>query len=501
MRYVIANRRAGKSQPDAQVASRASLMSALNLVKSSSKILADHDTEDPSTRRVVILEAEPGEIQAKRSLFAPDVIIEPEILFYPAAEWCNHTHPSDFLTIETSASQNPAGARFNIHAQAPGYGSLPDARVTLYARGPANATRAWTGKTDSAGNIDFTVDPGFLPAAAVIVPAHSFWPMIVRAPTTGLVVDCPGLPQQGPYEWWHRAVGIEISRRPFGNGIKIGIIDTGCGPNVCLSHVNAVGAFIDGQRLPASDIEDVDGHGTHTSGVIGARPSNPGEYAGIAEGAELCAARVFAPGKGASQADIANAIDVLSREYECDLLNLSLGGKERSEILEDAIEDALERGALCVCAAGNNAGDVNYPAAYQSCVAVSAIGLAGWGPAGSLAESRLPDKPDFHGADNYYLANFSCMGAEVTCAAPGVGIISTVPTALGQAARYAAMDGTSMASPAACGTLATILARNPTYKTMSRDVHRARAARGLLVRNCRPLGLVSEYEGRGIPFA
>jgi subtilisin len=262
-----------------------------------------------------------------------------------------------------------------------------------------------------------------------------------------------------------------------------------------------VGAFIDGQRLPATDIEDADGHGTHTSGIIGAQPRNPGEYAGIADGAELFAARVFAPGKAASQADIANAIDVLSREYECDLLNLSLGGKEPSEILEDAIEDALERGALCVCAAGNNAGDVNYPAAYQSCVAGSAIGLAGWGPAGSLAESRLPDKPNFYGADNYYLANFSCLGAEVTCAAPGVGIISTIPSALGQPARYAAMDGTSMASPTACGTLAAILARDPMYRTMSRDVHRARAARGLLVRNCRPLGLVSEYEGRGIPFA
>lgn len=154
-------------------------------------------------------------------------------------------------------------------------------------------------------------------------------------------------------------------------------------------------------------------------------------------------------------------------------MNLSLGSEERSDILEDAIEDALEHGTLCICAAGNNAGAVNYPAAYQACVSVSAIGLAGWGPPGSLCLSRLPDKRDRYGIDNYYLANFSSTGAQVACAAPGVGIISTVPTGLGQAARYAAMDGTSMAGPAACGTLAARLSPDATYRIMPRDAHRA----------------------------
>jgi subtilisin len=286
----------------------------------------------------------------------------------------------------------------------------------------------------------------------------------------------------------------------LGDGIKVGVIDTGCGPNRALAHVKTVGAFIDGLR--SRDAADVEAHGSHTAGIIGARAVGSRDYAGIAPGVELFAARVFPKGEGASQANIADAIDVLSREAKCDLLNLSLGSTARSEITEDAIRDALERGTLCICAAGNNGGPINYPAAYQECVAVSAIGLAGWGPPFSLSGAeRLPDKREFYGDINYYLANFSSIGAGLACAAPGVGIISTVPDPSGTTAPYAVMDGTSMASPAACGTLAVIISRDATYRSLPRDITRSQAARALLTRNCQPIGLVSEYEGRGIPIA
>ena len=259
--------------------------------------MADQNAEDPSVRRVIVLEAEPGEIEAKRALFTSDVMIEPEILFYPTADWLSHTAPSDFVGADTIGSPSRSGGRLHIDVRASGYGSLSDARVTLYARGPSNATRAWSGNTDSAGSIEFTVDPGFLAAAAVIIPAHSFWPMIIRAPITGITVECPGLPGDGPFAWWHGALGIRAQGRPYGTGLKVGVIDTGCGPNPNLAHVNRVGAFIGGQRLPPSDAEDVDGHGTHTAGIIGARPNNVGEYAGVAESVELFAARVFDPGR------------------------------------------------------------------------------------------------------------------------------------------------------------------------------------------------------------
>jgi subtilisin family serine protease len=499
MRYVMANRRAGKFGREEKVLARASLMATLHSLQTA-KVLADLDPEDQEARRVIVFEAEPGELEDKRRSFSPDAMVEPEILYYTGAGWSTHTRPSHFASATLFPSSGSAGVAMPIAVHGAGQ-PIPDASVTLYTVGPGGAQRAHTAKTDGQGNASFPLDVGFQPAAAVAVPVNSFWDMVVWGPpASGVVIDCPPLPRGGPFGWWHHAVGIDSAGG--GDGIKVGVIDTGCGPNQNLAHAALVGAFLDGNRISgAGAARDVEGHGSHTAGIIGARPSGGGDYAGLAPNAELFVARVFKPGEGANQGDIANAIDALSREMECDLLNLSLGSSQRSDILEDAIRDALERGTLCICAAGNDAGAVNYPAAYKDCVAVSAIGLAGWGPPGSLSASRLPDKREFYGEYNYYLANFSCIGPQLTCAAPGVGIISTVPDQSGRLAVYAAMDGTSMASPAACGVLAALLSRNPAYAALPRDDSRANAARAVLARSCRPIGLVTEYEGRGIPFA
>jgi subtilisin len=497
VRYVMSNRRAGKYRQEQMPI--AFLMSRLGAIPSA-KPLVTQAPEDPAARRAVVFEAEPQALEAKRETFSPDVIIEPEIIYYPAPSWPSHTQPSDFLPPHQIPPAHGTGTGSPLQITVRGDGKpLPDALVVLYCRGTGGAERVRTGTTDAQGRVDLNVDLGFVPAAAVAVPQNTFWTMILRAPDSRAVIECPPLPRTGPTAWWHKASGIDRADLIGGQGIKIGIIDSGCGPHPSLAHVRPVGAFIDYQRLPPNSTLDVDGHGSHTTGIIGARPTNPGDYAGFAPGAELYAARVFDKGKGANQEDIASAIDVLSRESECDLLNLSLAAPQRSNILEDAIRDALEHGTLCVCAAGNDAGPPNYPAAYADCVGVSAIGLSGWGPPGSLSWDRLPDKRELYGQNNYYFANFSCFGSGITCVAPGVGIISAVPDPTGQEALYMAMDGTSMACPVVCGSLSILLARDAVFGTMPRDLSRATAARALLISACRSIGLASEYEGRGIP--
>ena len=509
MRYVMANRRAGKFGRDARRSSRAAVASALGML-TTKNVLADQNADNPELRRIVVFEAEPGEVEAKVAQFSPDAIVEPEIKYYPVPVLFSHTFPSDFLPphgfIDTPA---PPGSRLQIAVAGHRAGQqvpLPRASVTLYSRGPGNPPlqRMQTEISDHQGGVVFGLANGYTPAALVAAPADSFWTVIKRGQLiSGDTILRPELPQEGPGAWWHKTTGINTpGDLQLGNGIKVGIIDTGCGPNRALRHISLVGAYIGGLRQDgAVATTDAESHGSHIAGVIGARPVNSRDYAGIAPGAELYAMRVFNKGEGAIQADIAGAIDVLSQEKGCDLLNLSLGSTERSQILEDAIQDAFERGTMCVCAAGNDAGPINYPAAYQNCVAVSAVGLAGWGASNSLSASRLPDRQEFYGEDNYYLANFSSFGAELACAAPGVGIISTVPDPSGQTALYAVMDGSSMASPAACGTLAVILSKDSDYVRLPRDITRSQMARRLLLRNCRPIGLVSEYEGRGIPFA
>jgi subtilisin len=260
-----------------------------------------------------------------------------------------------------------------------------------------------------------------------------------------------------------------------------------------------VGAFINGQHDPQGG-GDVDSHGSHVCGIIGAKPAAPGQFSGIAPGCGLLCARVFPDAdSGADQGDIVLAIDELSRNRQADLINMSLGAKQASQIEHDGIIDALERGTLCVCAAGNSAGPPEWPGRFPESVAVSAVGLEGWGPPGTLASTRLPEDPAEFGNDHFYLANFSCFGDEIACTAPGVGILSTVPERFGLAAPYAAMDGTSMASPAACGALAVLLAGSSDYKQLPRDRTRAEMARRLLAGACRDLGLAARFQGRGMP--
>ena len=206
---------------------------------------------------------------------------------------------------------------------------------------------------------------------------------------------------------------------------------------------------------------------------------------------------------GPTNADLINAIDALSRDHQCDLINMSLGGGEPTQAEEDAIRDAAERGTLCICSAGNDDGPIEFPGAYPECSAVSAIGLLGAAPPGSFSFGNKPQDPDKLGTDNLFLAAFSCFAdgpdQALACCAPGVGIVSTVPDKDGQRGLYMEMDGTSMASPAACGALAVILGQDNDYQALPRDITRSNAARMALTQHCRSIGLDISFEGRGLP--
>lgn len=202
--------------------------------------------------------------------------------------------------------------------------------------------------------------------------------------------------------------------------------------------------------------------------------------------------------KGPTQADLINAIDVLSRDHHCDLINISLGGLA-SQAEEDVIRDAAERGTLCVCSAGNHNGPLEFPAGYPECAAVSAIGHSDWAPAGTSSAGSRSSDPNYQGNANFFLASFSAYGSQLACTGPGVGIVSTVPDVADAVGSYMVMDGTSMASPAACGTLAVLLSQDQQYKTLPRDISRTNAARTLLAANCQSVGLAPEFQGRGLP--
>ncbi|MCZ6862213.1 MAG: S8 family serine peptidase [Alphaproteobacteria bacterium] len=299
---------------------------------------------------------------------------------------------------------------------------LHGAEVILFLSGPGDLRERLEKRTDSKGRVRFEYASFFEVLGVIASPYGGFWPKMERGGGYKIGVNCPPLPDDGPNGWWHRIMETLYDQR---NGmssnevrIKVGVIDSGCGPHPSLKEVTDCGAIIEGTEL-ANQGEGLDSgsHGTHVCGIIGGRPA-AGCIGGIAPAADLYSVRVFPDNGGANQGDIADAIDLLSNDHSVHLINMSLGASQGSQIERDAIVDALERGTLCICAAANSASEVEFPAAFPETVAVSALGKLGMVPTDSFP--AIPSDPDLFGDNQIYAANFTCFGRQIICGGGGL---------------------------------------------------------------------------------
>jgi subtilisin family serine protease len=170
-------------------------------------------------------------------------------------------------------------------------------------------------------------------------------------------------------------------------------------------------------------------HGTHVAGIAGAHTNNSIGIAGVSWQSPLMTLQALNSNGDGTWADVADAI-IYAADNGAHILNLSLGGEESSQTIEDAVSYARSQGCLLVAAAGNSESQpapVLYPAALPEVLAVAATtdGDAPW--------------------------SSSNRGPEVDLAAPGVNIFST--SAYSQ---YAQMSGTSMATPHVSGLAALL---------------------------------------------
>ena len=176
---------------------------------------------------------------------------------------------------------------------------------------------------------------------------------------------------------------------------------------------------------------DDHGHGTHVAGTIGALGDNRVGVTGVSWDVRIMALKFLdATGNG----DLADAVEALryATEMGAPITNNSWGGGGFSQAMVDALEEADERGALFVVAAGNSSADNDAAPAYPATYDVPNV-LA-------VAASDQNDA----------LAWFSNRGAAtVGLAAPGTSVYSTVT-----GGRYDWLSGTSMAAPHVAGTAA-----------------------------------------------
>lgn len=507
-KYVMSNRRAGKFSDEAKLASRASLEISFSQLSGSVDMIGD-TAKGETSRRTIFFLADPSEIESKREAFGPDVIIEPEIIHHKMLD--NFAFdlmkavPLDLVPAFRGAAADPRflGTEKETIVTVRGNRKLlHGAEVILFLSGPGGLRERVEKRTDSKGKARFNYASFFDVLGVIVSPYGGFWPQMLRGGGNKIDVNCAPLPNKGPNAWWHRIMGARFDQENglFSDGtpIKVGVIDSGCGPHPSLNEVNDRGAIIDGAELTnLDDGHDSGSHGTHVCGIIGGRYLTD-YYSGIGPAVDLYSVRVFPATGGANQGDIADAIDLLSNDQSVHLINMSLGASTGSQIERDAIIDALERGTLCICAAANSAGEVEFPAAFPETVAVSAFGKLSWVPTDSFP--AIPSNPDLFGDDQIYAADFTCFGRQIICGGGGVGIISTVPERYGYEKPYAAMNGTSMASPIVCATLAILLSRDDAYMSMAMNKARAKYARSLLTAKCKDMGLPREYQGRGVPF-
>ena len=380
---------------------------------------------------------------------------------------------------------------------------IAEAKATIFLVNARGQQTTSEDRSDANGLVEVVFDERmWMPVGAYIEPKSGFWGVFGQAPRHGEAVTLTPIVENGPLGWWHHLMGMTRTGTERGRGIKIGIVDTGLGAHPDLANIRGVGAVINGQFLPGPDAaKDVEEHGTHVAGTIGAIPVPDSRgYAGLASGADIGVIRVFPKaGAPASQADIATAIDVFALEEKVDLINLSLAGSTPSEIERDAILAAAEAGSLCIAAAGNNNGQpIGYPAAFSEVAAISALGAYGVPPDGTWAAMSVPRRPDQILPNGLYVANFSNVGMAMSATAPGVGIISTVPARPGHPAPFMEMSGTSMAAPLSTAGLATILANDSTYLELPRGTRRTQRAWQALFETALPLPLAWPFVGRGL---
>ncbi|OEZ55820.1 S8 family serine peptidase [Duganella sp. HH105] len=263
-----------------------------------------------------------------------------------------------------------------------------------------------------------------------------------------------GFPRQRAYGWGQKAMRLDqLPGNYRGQGIKIAIIDSGA----ATSHANLRGIkagfdVLNKKTNPDGWDQDTLGHGSHCAGVIAAADIASG-IRGFAPDAEVHACKLFPGGQ------ISQLIDALEYciDKQIDVVNLSLGGAEVSEALEQQIVRAKRAGIACIVAAGNSGGAVQYPASSPNVLAVAAVGKLDEFPADSYHAQTLDQNVDAYG---YFTAKFSCFGPQVAVCGPGVAITSCVPPN-----NFAAWDGTSMATPHITGLAALTLAHHPDFQT------------------------------------
>jgi len=249
-------------------------------------------------------------------------------------------------------------------------------------------------------------------------------------PTAATIVPNDSLYSQ--YQWNLKNIqadsGWKLSKGT--QDVSIAILDSG----VQLNHPDLQERLLTGFNVndSSSNASDDLGHGTHVAGIIGATADNYEGIAGLSWYNALLPVKVLNGSGAGSTYSVAQGI-IWATDQGAKVINMSLGNYASGDFLHEAIKYAFEHDVVLVAATGNdNTNRPGYPAAYPEVFAVGAT---------TSTQQR---------------AAFSNYGDYIDVVAPGDSIASTY---IG--GQYAALSGTSMASPHVAALAGLIRSVNP----------------------------------------
>jgi thermitase len=253
--------------------------------------------------------------------------------------------------------------------------------------------------------------------------------------TPSPTINAPNDLLYSKYQWNLPIIETEVGWG-VGKGsenVIVAVVDTGAD----LNHPDLQGRLQTGYNVinPASSPMDDVGHGTHVAGIISALVNNGEGVAGMTWYNPVMPVKVLDETGAGNTYNVAQGI-IWAADHGARVINMSLGNYADANFLHDAIKYAFNKDIVLIAASGNdNSEQPGYPAAYPEVLAVA-------------ASDNAKQK-----------ATFSNFGDYIGVTAPGVNIPSTYPHN-----QYAALSGTSMASPHVTALAALIRSTNPKLK-------------------------------------